>query len=112
VTQRVGRQRGRQAEGDERQEEDANAEKAPAWTRYGPVVELAQHRKGLPAEATGVHRVAEERFSPLRKRVLLTEALAYLMFRAKPQWRNGRRDRLKICYPQGCAGSSPAWGTN
>ncbi len=29
----------------------------------------------------------------------------------KPQWRNGRRGRLKICCPQGRAGSSPAWGT-
>ena len=29
----------------------------------------------------------------------------------EPQWRNGRRDRLKICYPQGCGGSSPSWGT-
>ena len=29
-----------------------------------------------------------------------------------PLWRNGRRDRLKICYLHGCAGSSPARGTN
>ncbi len=28
-----------------------------------------------------------------------------------PHWRNGRRGRLKICCPQGRAGSSPAWGT-
>ncbi len=28
-----------------------------------------------------------------------------------PLWRNGRRDRLKICYPYGCAGSNPARGT-
>ena len=34
------------------------------------------------------------------------------MFRPVPQWRNGRRGRLKICCLQGRAGSSPAWGTN
>ena len=28
-----------------------------------------------------------------------------------PLWRNGRRGRLKICWPQGRAGSSPARGT-
>ena len=28
-----------------------------------------------------------------------------------PAWRNGRRDRLKICYPEGCGGSSPSAGT-
>jgi hypothetical protein len=65
--QRVGRQRGRQAEGDDRQEEDAKAGQAPAWARYDPVDGLAQHWKGLPAETPAVHRVAEERFSPLRK---------------------------------------------
>lgn len=27
-------------------------------------------------------------------------------------WRNGRRSRLKICYPNGCAGSSPAVRTS
>jgi hypothetical protein len=29
-----------------------------------------------------------------------------------PVWRNGRRDRLKICFPQGSGGSSPSTGTN
>ena len=28
-----------------------------------------------------------------------------------PVWRNGRRDRLKICFPQGSGGSSPSTGT-
>ena len=28
-----------------------------------------------------------------------------------PAWRNGRRDRLKICCPEGCGGSSPSAGT-
>ncbi len=28
-----------------------------------------------------------------------------------PKWRNGRRARLKIWYPQGCVGSSPTFGT-
>ncbi len=41
----------------------------------------------------------------------LTAPLAYPMFRPKPQWRNGRRGRLKICCRQRRAGSSPAWGT-
>lgn len=27
-----------------------------------------------------------------------------------PVWRNGRRDRLKICYSKGCASSSLATG--
>ncbi len=31
--------------------------------------------------------------------------------RLRPGWRNGRRRGLKIPYPQGCAGSSPAPGT-
>src|SRR6516164_8294522 len=29
----------------------------------------------------------------------------------RPQWRNGRRGRLKICCAKARAGSSPAWGT-
>jgi hypothetical protein len=29
-----------------------------------------------------------------------------------PEWRNGRRRGLKIPFPQGSAGSSPASGTN
>ena len=41
----------------------------------------------------------------------LTAPHAYPMFRPAPQWRNGRRGRLKICCLQGRAGSSPAWGT-
>ena len=28
-----------------------------------------------------------------------------------PEWRNGRRTRLKIEYSQGCGGSSPLSGT-
>ena len=43
-------------------------------------------------------------------RVDRTQALPHVPA-AWPQWRNGRRDRLKICCPQGRAGSSPAWGT-
>jgi hypothetical protein len=35
----------------------------------------------------------------------------YPMLAAVPQWRNGRRGRLKICCSQERAGSSPAWGT-
>ena len=30
----------------------------------------------------------------------------------KPEWRNGRRDGLKIRYLKGCAGSTPASGTS
>jgi hypothetical protein len=41
----------------------------------------------------------------------LTAPHAYPMFPPVPQWRNGRRGRLKICCLQGRAGSSPAWGT-
>lgn len=29
-----------------------------------------------------------------------------------PEWRNGRRERLKTAWPKGRAGSSPASGTN
>jgi hypothetical protein len=32
------------------------------------------------------------------------------MSRHLPEWRNGRRDGLKIRYPQGCVGSSPSSG--
>ena len=28
-----------------------------------------------------------------------------------PRWRNGRRGRLKICFPQGSGGSIPSLGT-
>ncbi len=28
-----------------------------------------------------------------------------------PPWRNGSRNRFKICYPYGCVGSSPTGGT-
>ena len=41
----------------------------------------------------------------------LTGAFACPMYRPVPQWRNGRRGRLKICCLKGRAGSSPAWGT-
>jgi len=37
---------------------------------------------------------------------------AMMPSRPVPQWRNGRRGRLKICCRQRRAGSSPAWGTN
>jgi chromosome segregation ATPase len=30
----------------------------------------------------------------------------------KPEWRNGRRDGLKIRYSKGCVGSTPTSGTN
>ena len=35
----------------------------------------------------------------------------FVFFASEPPWRNGRRGRLKICCPQGRAGSSPAGGT-
>ena len=31
--------------------------------------------------------------------------------KSKPKWWNGRHEGLKIPWPQGCAGSSPAFGT-
>ena len=31
--------------------------------------------------------------------------------RFEPEWRNGRRDRLKICFLKGSEGSSPFSGT-
>ncbi len=44
--------------------------------------------------------------SPLEKRS--NSAKLQVVF--EPNWRNGRRGRLKICYPYGCPGSSPGFG--
>ena len=42
-------------------------------------------------------------------RLQITHISVY--FWQMPVWRNGRRDRLKIDYSQGCGGSSPLSGT-
>ncbi len=60
-------------------------------------------------------RMARLERRPRIFRVALVDAGANLVMiphpMEKPQWRNGRRGRLKICCLQGRAGSSPAWGT-
>ena len=37
-------------------------------------------------------------------------AVMLILSGSEPVWRNGRRDRLKICYSKGCASSSLATG--
>src|ERR1700704_3511759 len=71
------------------------------------VVEPPQHGACLAGRGALVHRL-----TPATGRMpRLTARRPYPMFRPMPQWRNGRRGRLKICCLQGRAGSSPAWGT-
>ena len=53
-------------------------------------------------------------FLPRKARIWLAPAalLSHRIPILTPGWRNGRRSRLKIWFPKGSAGSSPAPGTN
>ncbi len=54
-----------------------------------------------------------EKIFYLRLQLCLVSQKAVIIatVQSMPRWRNGRRDRLKICWPQGHVGSSPSRGT-